>query len=355
MEEYVLFDVLHLVFKYLNYKDLYNSSLVSRYWSQVAIEENYSRGIVTTILYKNNINVTSFVSWEEEHFKYLIKMSGFNIFIVNLNNKGPPRSSCYCNYHKPTCCSLMLRVRCSDETTNFAVSVTFPNSHKIQFNTITFIKIHDQDVVYSPELCSISGSVFIPPPEMKHMIKRYFDQNSPMKSCMIIISEMCSIDIIKNIFFTLKNWFPHSEVFTWGGIVKKISICQNSACKRLIDCTLIFISNKNLKIWVTTWSAQNETEEIIETKLQEFKQRIELKKYSLFLIYRSFDFFADSSILETLFQKVFPKMPYIYFYGSALLAQENLQDIFRNMSEFKFSYPRELNNMENSIMVLTYN
>ncbi|KAI4491275.1 hypothetical protein M0802_010208 [Mischocyttarus mexicanus] len=325
MEEYVLYDALHLVFKYLNYNDLYNASMVNRYWAVVAREENYTRGIVCDILYKNNMSFISRVNWEKEYFQYLLKMSSFRVFLVCKNFLMPLMNSCYCKYQKNTCCSLILHIYCPKTSEAFAVSVIFPDSHKIQINAITFLKIPDSELVFCPELRFILGPVLDPPLVMELNIKRYFDKNSPMKSCMILLCDMSSSYLLKNILQKLNKWFPNSKIFIWGCLVTRILSCKNLMCKAVTECVLIFVSNRNLKTWMMSWSALNETEKIIETKLQEFKQKIELKKYSLALIYKSGILLPDSAIFEILFQKVFPEMPYIYLYGPALLAGEDLQ------------------------------
>ncbi|KAI4482916.1 hypothetical protein M0802_013608 [Mischocyttarus mexicanus] len=297
------------------------------YWSQVARQENYRRGIVSNILYNENISVIFSVNWKKEYFKYLLKMSSFNVFVVSANYEGPPISSCYCNYQKPSYCSLIFQIYFSYNLMLFAESVSFPDSHKIQLNTFTFQKLRGEEFVYCPELRTMSGPDFQLPLEMRPMISRYFDKNKPMKTCMILISDLSSANIAKNILEDLKEWFPQSEISVWSGIIVNILTCKNLTCKSTTDIILIFISNRDLKTWVTTWPAKNDTREIFVARLLEFKQRIEFKKHSLALIYKTGHFFPDDPDLKTEFQKVFVKIPCIFFHGPALLAAENIQGV----------------------------
>ncbi|KAI4498978.1 hypothetical protein M0802_005844 [Mischocyttarus mexicanus] len=327
MEEHVLHDVLHVVFKNLDYKDLYNASLVNSYWKQVAKEENYRRGIVCNTLLKDHDSVLYNAEWEERYFQYLLKMSSFNVFVTNLNYRGPPIIRCYCQYYNLPCCSVMLQQLCSSDILRYADTVTFPDSHKTQFNTITFRTIFDTDFVYCPELRQMSGPDFELPSGLRVIIERYFDRDGPMKSCMILISDLDSTHIIKNIFEHIKRWFPNGEISVWCGMIIEIKVCKNLACKNAAEIILIFISSRSLKTWVTSWPVENETREIIVAKLEEFKARIELKKHSIALIYKSRGFISYGHILQIEFERIFGVMPYIYLYGPGLFVAEDLQGV----------------------------
>ncbi|XP_014608666.1 PREDICTED: uncharacterized protein LOC106789188 [Polistes canadensis] len=119
-----------------------------------------------------------------------------------------------------------------------------------------------------------------------------------------------------------------------------------------------FISHANLKIWSRTWPSKQETIEIIEARFKRWKQSIKFKTYSLGFIYIAGIRRPNYLFIECdIFEKIFPKVPYVYLFGPAALKGEGFKDFSIKNSHFRYLWdrgPKVVGDTETSIMILTY-
>lgn len=340
MEQQICYDVLRIIFKYLESNDLYTASLVCRYWAKVASEENFARGPVC-ILVERKYAVPNY-NWnliKNDLITNLPIIPGFYVMITVQRIIRHSRFDCHCKYLPENCYSLLIEIFYPTTKRSITMNMSLPDSKRIEINTYTFLLQSRPKSVYCPELSFISGCIFKLPGNMKTQFKRYFNVNRAMKSCMILFCDMNSICLLKSFITSIQKWFPNSKLSIWVGLTKGMSVCKTfhfqRKCRAIVSFISFFISSKNLQTWKITWPLFPRYKNNVKTKLEKWKQDIKLKKHSLAIFYFSGSHLKHSDWLECdLFSIIFPKVPYVYLYGHAVLMGEGFEAILETMTKW---------------------
>lgn len=340
MEQQICYDVLRIIFKYLESNDLYRASLVCRYWAKVASEENFARGPVC-ILVERKYSVINY-NWnliKNDLITNLPIIPGFYVMITVQLIIRHSRLDCHCKYLPRNCYSLLIEIFYPTTKRSITMNMSLPNSKRIQINTYTFLLQSKPKSVYCPELSFISGCIFRLPGYMKTQFKDYFVVNSGMKSCMILFCDMNSICLLNSFIISIQKWFPNSKLSIWVGLTKGMSVCKTfhfqRKCRAIVSFISFFISSKNLQTWKITWPLFPRNKENVKKKLEKWKQDIKLKKHCLAIFYFSGLNLKHTDWLECdLFSIIFPKVPYVYLYGHAVLMGEGFEGILETMAEW---------------------
>ncbi|KAI4472709.1 hypothetical protein M0804_015637 [Polistes exclamans] len=353
METCLEYDVVGLIFQYLNGLDLYNASKVCRSWFEIAqyilkgrkptcISRKYDgRNLHSWNTVKNDIIDSCKV---KPSIHMLLIASPYSQ--LQLEEQLKLYKGCICEYLPLNCYSISIQKYIFESNENTVTSMFFPEVPKIKISTIT-LNWHLMDKgIYCEEL-----KCLIDEPRNADKLKNIFDSilnnDWSTESCLIIFYDCIKITIIHYLMQILNDWFPRKKVTIWGGLAYSLSVCNfvqtSRICQSLVDCTCILMTGTDMQSWTVVLKFRNDAK-----SLEEFKNIVQLKKHSVGFMASSYSNYYDED--EKTFKTYFPNIPLFTIYDSEPLTGEYFSDICPLKKQLSLS---ETN--ETTFMILTYN
>ncbi|XP_043679613.1 F-box only protein 22-like isoform X1 [Vespula pensylvanica] len=347
------YDVLCIIFKYLNGLDLSNASQVCRSWLEVANSEKRTRGPSCFIRSTREMRYTS-SSWDGVK-KEIIECStvkpSLSVFFT-VGNEGSLSQRCHCDYLPSNCDSISLNTYGvvinnaeSEEDSENIVCMFFPEVPNIKISTLTF-NVYDWKNL-KETYCDQLKSEFETP----------FNNDCRKTSCLILLCDWSGRSIALSLLKSSKNWFPNKRASIWGGIAKNLSVCTsiNNArvCKNSANCVAIIISGIQMRTCSVLLDANCNTKERVEDKLRTFKDSVQLKKHSIGFMFaccvRGTNTFKERNVESTIFKGFFPRVPLVGCFGDGEFGRKLLNETCKRKRV------KWYNSESTAFMILTYN
>ncbi|XP_077273750.1 F-box only protein 22-like [Temnothorax americanus] len=320
---YLTYDILRIIFQYLNAKDLGSAAMVCRSWSEAANNEKWTRGPCCFLEHNitdldNNIRIKpsagfffipcgspsnkevriedKYIDWLPEHCK-AIKLYSDSTIMDNYEMECNPSMVCAFLPQIPN-----VKIKLFE---SFAVQKALgkaTNYHKI----ISTIVEHETSI--SNHETSTSFMLF------------------------------CNYKGRK----TAKHWASAVQqrkedkiVSVWGGIVEDLYVqrtCKTKEFHKLINvpyCVAVLITGP-IQTWSTILDKECNTKEQAEAKLKLFRDEVKLKKHSIGFMFacraRGITMYNESNVESTIFKRLFPKVPLAGCFGYGEFGKNTIVD-----------------------------
>ncbi|XP_003700790.2 F-box only protein 22-like [Megachile rotundata] len=322
--QYLIYDVLRLIFKYLNARELSNASMVCRSWSEAANNEKHTRGPMcliesTTVPedadYRKDIKI-------EIIKKLRIKPSLGLLFIPEVFIPCFTNTDCYCKALPSNCSTITLVThgiimddKEFEEDLEHFIGVFLPDLPNLRIKPISFT----DNVIYDIDWLSESQRRDI------KKIKSVF--NTPAKGrgiskCLLLFCNWRGRRTALKVAYALRKCYKSNELPVWGGVAKYGNIC-NAKDSKSITFEVSFCTAIPLVGPFDTWSLiidkTHNTKERVEQRMKLFRNRICLKRHSIGLMFaccaRGKNMFQESNVESSIFKKLFPTVPLAGCFG----------------------------------------
>ncbi|XP_015591652.1 F-box only protein 22 [Cephus cinctus] len=326
-ERWMSYDVLRIIFRHLNGKDLTSAAMVCRLWQGAASDEKKTRlwpdcfmvhiskleekGKTLGLSIVKHINIQPIVG-------LVFGVSTINSRIVCesriMSKKGP---GCYCSYLPTQCKSIifgdhgMIANQIEAECDNDAVSCLFlPKVPNVKIKTFTL----------TSHAVSHNFKQFAK--NRKRPFSQQFDKD--MKAVIIFSNDAGSgiISRMLQFFVSERSKTSKEPLSVWGGIATELAICNRKDNKCLVNVSLagISFSGSDISTWSIVIDDQQRTKEQIEAKLSQLKDCIKLRKYTIgFMLacyQRGVRLHSERNVESSIFKKLFPNIPLVGTFGS---------------------------------------
>ncbi|KAI4485669.1 hypothetical protein M0802_012618 [Mischocyttarus mexicanus] len=347
------YDILRIIFKYLNGLDLSNVSQVSRSWLESANDEKKTRGPMCIARTYSNFNSKEYKALQKEIKECCIVKPSFSMLFINVNIDNKIKKECCRKHLSFDWYSPVIGSFLPNRKKNTFLGMFFPEETNIKVNTLTFVPFKHiyGNEIYCHETKTKFNISFKNAEQLKTVFESVYSLDVSMRSFMILLCDRNGVLITTNLENALRNWFPNKRLPVWGGIVDYLSIYNPmpliSTLKNSMQCIAILISGKEMHTWSTFLYCTCNNQKKIEKKLKHFKNNIVLKKHSIGFMFTSQSrnrfFFLES----TIFKQIFPNVPLVEHSGFGAFGGSD-----------KEPYTRILNNLnifdKTAIMVITY-
>ncbi|KAM0724447.1 hypothetical protein ACS0PU_009528 [Formica fusca] len=301
---YLNYDILRIVFTYLNVKDLGRAAMVCRFWLQAANHEKYTRGPDCFI---------------EHHLHFTDKTR----FIEKLRIK-------------PTIGFFFI-----------------PYETLYGIHEIADVKIN------SLNLCTEykqPGSLLVPAElllEFQNHVRKLVDMfketpipNQDESTCFIFLSnDMCNefIHLSKPLLKVMQEYRRIDRIpSVWGGVMKWP---LSTGCFRVVLIT------GSIQSWSVV--VDGRTEEQVTKKLRLFKNQIKLKKHSVGFIFSCKNVLEKPEMESTIFKTLFPEVSLVGCFGHKAIGK-NTMLIDEMDNEMGSRRDWEIDEQTTTFMLLTY-
>ncbi|CAK9795084.1 F-box only protein 22 [Anthophora quadrimaculata] len=281
-DRYLTYDVLRIIFKYLNGVELSNASMVCRSWLEVANDEKRTaRGSILYFL--QDMRSAEYFKTQIVQ-KLLIKPTLGLFFATPWRVSG--KKDCHCKVLPANCDVITIRthgVIINDrELKNGLTDVvcTFlPDIPNVTIKTITFV-----GVVRSQTVAQGRG-------------------------------------LAKAVAAVLKQNNKKSSI--WGGVVRDLRICnskdaKHNRCAQSATCigvTLVGLVDS----WSVVIDGCYRTKKAVEERLKSFRNHVSLRKHSMGFMFacheRGERMFCEDNVESSIFKSLFPEVPLVGCFG----------------------------------------
>ncbi|XP_017879106.1 F-box only protein 22-like [Ceratina calcarata] len=316
------YDVLRIIFKYLNPKELSNASLVCRTWQEVANDEERSRGPVCiegNLLREEDefINEISDNLWIKPKLGLFFKSSAGCRMKAHCKD-------CYCKFFPRDC----------DVVTLGTNSIIFENKE--------IEEIHEDNVActFLPKIPNVSIKVI---PVFKHshtsdeqlveQLRVLVNSFHNIKCALLFWSYRCRRRM--NRFTSLLTAREEIMVPICGGMVFDVRICNRNInrCLEFANCVAITFTGP-----VNAWSVviREDTKEQVEQELTSFKNSISLKRHSLAFMSacngRGRELYNEVDVESSIFKRLFPEVRLVGAFMNGEFGTTTVPSKFANSS-----------------------
>ncbi|XP_071561522.1 F-box only protein 22-like [Temnothorax nylanderi] len=329
---YLTYDILRIIFQYLNAKDLGRAAMVCRSWSEAANNEKWTRGPCCFLQQDytlrdffhnvNNIRIKPsagfffipchtprnievhiediYINWLPEHCKAIMLYSEG---IIMDNYEMESRPSMVCAF-LPQIPNVKIKLFESLEVGNCAVQKAIGKEANYR-EIISTIVEHETSI-----------------------------SNHEISTCFMLF---CNYNGHK----TAKHWASAVQqrkgdkiVSVWGGVVQDIYVQRTYKEKPFhkIDvpyCVAVLITGP-IQTWSTILDMKCNTKEQVEEKLKLFRDEVKLKKHSIGFMFvcraRGTTMYNESNVESTIFKRLFPKVPLAGCFGYGEFGKNTIVD-----------------------------
>ncbi|XP_011686686.1 PREDICTED: F-box only protein 22-like [Wasmannia auropunctata] len=313
---YLTYDILRILFKYLDARDLASSAMVCRSWQEAANNEKLTRGPCCFIQhYKTRHDFLS-------HVKNIrIKPSAGFFFIPentprNVEERIEALLPKYCE-------AVMLYSRgvIMDKEMEYhpfpnmacAFLPEIPNVRVKSFNVTTHALI-DTTVEYQ-EIISI--------------INKTSTSNHETSTCLMLFCNYIGHITAKRWASVIQKSTKNKVVSVWGGVLQDIYAQRAHTGKgqkkpRPTErthkpCCFAVLITGAMQTWSMILERKYNTKERVEARLKLFKDQVKLKKHSIGFMFvckaRGTEMYDESNVESTIFKRIFPKVPLVGCFG----------------------------------------
>ncbi|KAK2578053.1 hypothetical protein KPH14_008469 [Odynerus spinipes] len=332
--EALTYDVLCVIFKYLNGLDLSNASKVCRTWLEAANSEKRTRG---PMCLTRNIKEMGYVvsGWEDiktESIRYSSVKPSLALFFTTIGLEGSLSQRCHCDFLPPNCDSVSLdtygvvinNTETGEDSENI-VCMFLPEVSNIEISTLA-LNLDDWEETLSA-YCK----------QVKATHEASSDSDCHKESCLMLFCEWDGRTIAVELLKSLKRWFPKTKPCIWGGIAKDISLCNSvnntRVCRNSANCIAVVLSGTKMKTWSVLLDANCNTKEKVEDELRAFRDSVQLKKHSVGFMFacciRGVNMFNENNVESIIFKRFFPKVPLVGCFGDGEFGKRILNETSR--------------------------
>ncbi|XP_043482706.1 F-box only protein 22-like isoform X1 [Leptopilina heterotoma] len=343
------YDVLRIIFKFLNGKDLSAAAMVCRCWRDAAISELKTRGseYLCKSLEKNNDSCDNYLDNRVVRNLRIKPMLGL-IFTGDVENrifdsvKEGSATDCYCSQLPTSCETVMLRT-CETISSdlvlgkNDAVCVFFPTIPKVKVNTFSLddsSNLEKEKVLDWIHSCSEFGS-------------------NEKSKCIMVFSDCDGYKHAIKMLRTIKCKYPKQKLSLIGGIVKDIIYCKRTSeekfCKKSSTVTVVTLSGPGIHTWSAIIPKKCYGEEEIEEKLKILRENVQLKKFTMGFIFSCVARLENKKMEMRVFKKIFPEIPIAGGFGDGEFGENTIQTLSPRKGKASRSYE-----FSTVFMILTY-
>ncbi|XP_051156081.1 F-box only protein 22-like isoform X2 [Leptopilina boulardi] len=338
------YDVLRIIFNFLNGKDLSAAAMVCRCWRDAAISEFKTRGpeYLCKSLEKNNAPCDNYLDKSIAKNLRIKPMLGL-IFTGDVENRlFDSMKDCYCSQLPTSCETVMLRT-CDTISSdlvlskNDAVCVFFPTISKVKVNTFSLDdlnKLEKDKVLDWIHSCSDFGS-------------------NEKSKCIMVFSDCDGYKHAIKMLRTIKCKYPKQKLSLIGGIVKDIVYCKRTTdmefCKKSSTVTVVTLSGPGIHTWSVIMPKKCYDEMEIEEKLKVLRENIQLKKFTMGFIFSCVARLENKKMETRVFKKIFPEIPLAGGFGDGEFGENTIQTLSPKKGKASRSYE-----FSTVFMILTY-
>lgn len=325
--QYLTYDVLRLIFEYLNARELSNASMVCRSWSEAANNEKRTRGPMCLI---GNTTVPDDADYRKHVKLKIIKKLRIKpalglLFVPALCTPCFKNTDCYCKALPSNCSTITLTTfgiimddKELEEDFEHIIGVFLPDLPNLKIKPVSFI----DDIVFEINRLSESQKKYIE--EIKSVL------NTPAKGrgiskCLLLFCNIRGRSTAIQIAHALEKCYKSNELSVWGGVAKYGNICNVKDSKSITFeyrqfafCTAIPLVGP-FDTWSLIIDKTHNTKERVEQRMKLFRNRICLKRHSIGLMFaccaRGENMFQESNVESSIFKKLFPKVPLAGCFG----------------------------------------
>ncbi|KAI4492654.1 hypothetical protein M0804_002445 [Polistes exclamans] len=346
-------DVIHIIFKYLNYYDLSSASQVCRSWSDVANHEKRTRGPSCFIRRAKDMKyITSSGNNFSKKLIDCVRIKPSISINFSVGNESFISQGCHTGYLPYDCDLVSLNSygtvinneETQDDNDNI-VCMLFPEVPNINVSMYTF------NVYNWKRTKELYSNKF------KTMFQASNNEDCRKTKCMILLCDWNGRGIALNIMKALKNGLCNSKASIWGGIAKNLIVCATEndkrTCKKTSNCVAITIIGTKMKTWTILLDEKCDTKKLVEDKLKAFKESVQLKRHSIGFMFacclRGLNMYEEPNVESTIFKELFPKVPLVGCFGNGEFGKKIINE---KAKKKRFVL---CNSVSTSFMILTYN
>ncbi|XP_003402478.1 F-box only protein 22-like [Bombus affinis] len=319
---YLTYDVLRLVFKYLNWVDLLNASMVCRSWLEVANDEKRTRGGPTTLINSG-----------KKYIKVIEKLRdkpALGLVFKGLHKRSI-RQDCLCQVLPQSCeivtlstFGILIENAEMERVLQKRVYAFLPEIPDVTMKVITIASRDDFTQYYQ---------------QMRLAFVKYETNRS---KCLLLFCNQAGRALAQRTARILQLCNGKVRPSVWGGVVKDLYVCNSKnlshdeRCFSYAFCVGIIIVGE-IDSWSIVMDDSCNTKELVEQKLESFKNDISLRKHSIGYMFacceRGTNMFNERDVESTIFKKLFPEVPLVGCFGDGEFGENTISSKSLNYTE----------------------
>ncbi|KAG7213928.1 hypothetical protein KM043_003128 [Ampulex compressa] len=347
------YDVLRIIFSYLNGKDLASASIVCRSWLEAANNEKRTRGPVCLTKEYEIYLMTQ--EWTLERVKTAVIRKlpikpalglCFTPRVISFD-----RQDCHCKALPSSCDSVSLGT--------YGIVI---NNKEVEEN--------ERSVVYGflPEIPNLTRRTFVleddsligVPKSRENFVdglsKFYESNNSEDSRCLLIFCTQYGRKQAIRILNRLKCRYPGPALPVWGGVASDLLACNSRKGKRRICsksalCVAVALAG-NMQTWSIIVDKSCNTTAQVEQRLKSLRSGVRLRKHSMGFMFaccaRGEKMFGEEGVESLAFKNLFPDVPLVGCFGDGEFGENTIPN---ENSKKKAKWYNETSTV---FMVLTY-
>ncbi|XP_071865019.1 uncharacterized protein [Bombus fervidus] len=326
---YLTYDVLRLVFEYLNWMDLLNASMVCRSWLEVANDEKRTRGGPANLI--NNGKKYARV------IRKLRDKPALGLVFKGLHKRSI-RQDCLCQVLPQNC----------DTVTLSTFGILFENTEMEEvFQKRIYAFLPEIPDVTTKIISIISRNDFTQ--YYQQMRLAFVKRETNRSKCLLLFCNQAGRALAQRTARILQLCNESVRPAVWGGVVKDLYVCNaknlnhDERCFSYAFCVGIIIVGA-IDSWSIVMDNSCNTKELVEQKLESFKNHISLRKHSIGYMFacceRGKKMFKESNVESTIFKKLFPKVPLVGCFGDGEFGENTTSSKKINYSEDHWYHER---------------
>lgn len=358
---YLTYDILRIVFRYLNGRDLASAAMVCRLWLEAANNEKCTRSPYCFI--------ERYVPSKDDSLNCIknsrVKPSVGFFFI-------PTKSqfrikACILDLLPQNCDAIMLNTSGIVINNKELQYNAFPNMVCAFLPQIPNVKINMFKIL---NLCSeLNPRTYekytykYQQKELINMIDQIPDHDK--STCLMLFCNNLGYKVAKCLASTVQKRRDNRIASLWGGVVEEMYM--NNTHDATFDkhpyhridstyCLAILITGL-IQSWSTVIDRECIAKEQIEERLRLFKDQVKLKKHSVGFMFactaRGFNMHQDRNVESTIFKTLFPKVPLVGCFGNGEFGK-NTMPVEENIIGKKTKGTKWYNEYSTIFMILTY-
>ncbi|CAK9830248.1 F-box only protein 22 [Anthophora retusa] len=308
-DRYLTYDVLRIIFKYLNGVELSNASMVCRSWLEVANDEKRTaRGSILYFL--QDMRSAEYFNTQIVQ-KLLIKPTLGLFFATPWRISG--EKDCHCKVLPANCDVITMRThgviindRELKNGLRDVVCTFLPDIPNVTIKTITFVgAVRSQTVA-----------------QYLQQMKTVFNTSeSNSHKCLLLFCNGKGRALAKAVTAVLKQ--NNKKPSVWGGVVRDLLICNSkdathNRCAQYATCigvTLVGLVDS----WSVVIDGCYRTKKAVEERLKSFRNHVSLRKHSMGFMFacheRGERMFCEDNVESSIFKNLFPEVPLVGCFG----------------------------------------
>ncbi|XP_068972795.1 F-box only protein 22-like isoform X1 [Bombus flavifrons] len=310
---YLTYDDLRLVFKYLNWADLLNASMVCRSWLEVANDEKRTRGGPTTFM---NIGRRYMKAIEKLRDKPAVGL------VFKGVHKASIRQDCLCRVLPRSCeivtlstFGILMENAEMERVLQKRVYAFLPEIPDVTMKVITVVSRDDYTQYY------------------QQMKLAFFKDETDRSKCLLLFCNQAGRALAQRTARILRICSGGVTPSVWGGVVKDLYVCNSKnishdeRCFSYAFCVGIIIVGA-IDSWSIVIDEDCNTKELVEQKLESFKNHVSLRKHSIGYMFacceRGTNMFNERDVESTIFKKLFPEVPLVGCFGDGEFGENTI-------------------------------